>query len=304
MPSPTPVLVFGPTGGVGSSAALTAHRLGAHVYLAMRDTNKSVRGLSNPQDGFTRVQADLSDPKSLTAAVQTSGAKSAFVYVLHQSPDHMTSAFAALKDAGIEYVVLLSSYTVKGDPTQPENHVEYISALHAKTEEALRDSGLRYTAVRPAFFNTNVLWYVNDLKQGKVHLVYPETSHDYIAPSDIGTIAGKVLIQQPEESHVLLCGPELLTQYEAYSTIGKVLGKDVEIIEVDEEGWKDRLSFMPRPVLDTVANGMRKSHEGKSDLYKEPWFSEAVGNLRKWLKEEGGGTKFGQWVGENKELFA
>ncbi|KAI9875356.1 MAG: hypothetical protein M1823_007494, partial [Watsoniomyces obsoletus] len=182
----------------------------------MRDTNKSVRGLSNPQDGFTRVQADLSDPKSLTAAVQTSGAKAAFVYVVHQLPDHMTSAFAALKDAGIEYVVLLSSYTVRGDPTQPENHVEYIPALHAKTEEALRDSGLRYTALRPAFFNTNVLWYANDLKQGKVHLLYPELSYDFIAPSDIGTIAGKVLIQQPTESQVPLCGPELLTQYEAY----------------------------------------------------------------------------------------
>tara|TARA_R110002003_G_scaffold45_20_gene3657 strand:- start:17586 stop:18497 length:912 start_codon:yes stop_codon:yes gene_type:complete len=303
MSSPKSVLVFGPTGGVGSSAAHTAHRLGVHVYLAMRDTNKSIPGLSNPQDGYTRVQADLSDPKSLTSAVHKSGAKAAFAYVLHQSPDPMASSFAALKDAGIEYVVLLSSYTVKGDPSAPENHLDFIGALHAKTEMALKESGLRYTALRPAFFNTNVFWNLADIKKGYVELLYPDIQFDFIAPSDIGIVAATVLIQQPQESHLLLCGPELLTQYQAYGIVGKVLGKEIKVKALSEQEWRDKLSYMPKPVLDTLAKGMRDSHEGV-DAYKDEWYNEGVGNLKKWTKGQGGGKEFGEWVAENKDVFA
>lgn len=140
------VLVFGPTGAVGSTAALEAHRRGANVFLAMRDPKKPIKGLDD-SEGYTRIQADLSDPETVTKAIETSGAKTVFVYMIHESKDNMASTFRTMKDAGIQHVVLLSSFTIKGAPEEEANMVNYIPRVHAQTEIALRDSGIPYTAV-------------------------------------------------------------------------------------------------------------------------------------------------------------
>ena len=39
------VIIFGPTGAVGTAAAREAGKRGAKVWLAMRDTNKKIPGL-------------------------------------------------------------------------------------------------------------------------------------------------------------------------------------------------------------------------------------------------------------------
>lgn len=59
------VIVFGPTGAVGSAAARTAASLGAEVTLAMRDTAKVIPGLDDEKEkngAFERTQADLTNP--------------------------------------------------------------------------------------------------------------------------------------------------------------------------------------------------------------------------------------------------
>jgi uncharacterized protein YbjT (DUF2867 family) len=145
-PSEEKVLVFGPTGAVGSAAALEAHRRGANVFLAMRDTKKPIEGLDD-SEGYMRIQADLSDPETVRKAIEVSGAKIAFVYMIHASKDSMASTFRTMKEAGIHYVVLLSSFTIKGAPEDETNMVNYIPRAHALTEIALRDSGIPYTAV-------------------------------------------------------------------------------------------------------------------------------------------------------------
>jgi uncharacterized protein YbjT (DUF2867 family) len=146
VPSGEKVLVFGPTGAVGSAAAIEAHRRGANVILAMRDPKKPIKGLDDSED-YTRIQADLSDPETVAKAIETSGAKTAFVYMIHGSKDNMASTFRTMKEAGIQHIVLLSSFTIKGAPEEEANMVNYIPRVHAQTEIALRDSGISYTAV-------------------------------------------------------------------------------------------------------------------------------------------------------------
>jgi len=71
------VIVFGPTGHVGSAVALSAHTFGASkVVLAMRDTTKAIPGLTPDVESsrsFQRVHTDLADPASITAAVSSTG---------------------------------------------------------------------------------------------------------------------------------------------------------------------------------------------------------------------------------------
>lgn len=153
---PPNVIVFGPTGAAGRSAALEARRRGAHVCLAMRNINKPITGIETSDAGYTRVQADLSDPPSLTRAVLESSATAAFVYCQFTSNDGMAKQFAALKEAGIKYVVLLSSYKVARNARDSDMN-DFVAAGHAKTETALEESRLAYAAVRPAYFSSKRL---------------------------------------------------------------------------------------------------------------------------------------------------
>ena len=54
------VIVFGASGAVGSAAAIEARKRGAKVWLAMRDTSKTIQQLDEEEEkgGYERVQAD------------------------------------------------------------------------------------------------------------------------------------------------------------------------------------------------------------------------------------------------------
>jgi hypothetical protein len=172
------VIVFGASGAVGCAASREAHRRGASVWLAMRDTSKSISGLDSSEPGYTRIQADLSDPLSVARAIQQSSATVAFVYTIFASQDHMASTFATLKSAGIVYVVLLSSFSVRGAAHEAANMGNFIARVHAKAEVALGEAKIAFAAIRPAYFNSNVFWNREDIKNGEAGLLYPEVRFD------------------------------------------------------------------------------------------------------------------------------
>lgn len=155
MAAPRNVIIFGATGGVGSAAALKAYQEGTKVTLAMRDPSKPTASLGGIL--AEKVQADLSQPETVRTAVRQSGARTAFVYAILAMPDGMRSTFVALKEGGIESVVLLSSFAVQGDlhAIPPTDIVPYAFAM---VEIALEDVfGGRWSAVRPGYFASNVL---------------------------------------------------------------------------------------------------------------------------------------------------
>jgi uncharacterized protein YbjT (DUF2867 family) len=207
---PTPVLVFGATGAVGSACARHAHSLGATVTLAVRDTKKPIPGLSLEQEkagGYKRVQADLTQPGTITEAVAQSGAKHAFVYLIFSPPgasDPNRLALEALKAAGVEFVVFLSSFTVAlyepaidRVPAQ-----EFIPHAHAQVEVALQDIfGASYVALRPAGFASNSLRWAGMIKAGgAVKVAYPEVVFDWIVPEDIGRTGASILVGGPSST--------------------------------------------------------------------------------------------------------
>jgi uncharacterized protein YbjT (DUF2867 family) len=301
-----PVLVFGPTGAVGCSAAVEARRRGAHVYLAMRDTSKSIRGLGDESEGYTRIQADLADPDSLTNAVKQSGAESAFVYTLHGSPDYMVASFKALASAGIIYVVLLSSVSVKGLAREEENMQDYIRKVHAMTELSVEDAGIVCASIRPAYFSSNVFQYLMGIRKGEVDVLYPDVQMDYIVPSDIGTACGTILCdkrcQIPDEGTkgktVYLCGPKLVSQRDAFGIISEAINREIKVNSIAEDEWYEKMSkVMPKPVLESIANGIRKIHES-GDKFSWALWDEGSTNLRKYIGGEP--QQFKLWVEEHK----
>ena len=197
--APHKVIVFGPTGAVGSSAARTAHALGAHVVLAMRDTSKSIPGLSSSEESsgnYSRYTADLTDAASVSAVVQKTDSKHAFIYHTEPDSDGMLSTITALQKGGIELVVFLSSFSIQG-PIREVPEKDAIPWVHARVEVNLENvfGQGNYVAVRPGSFASNNLQYLEGIKKGEVSVWKPDATVDCITPEDIGQVAGTVLVK-------------------------------------------------------------------------------------------------------------
>ena len=301
------VIVFGPTGNIGSVAARTAQEHGAKVVLAMRDTKKTIPGLSSQQEqagGFERVQADLTDAGSVAAAVKKSGAKRAFIYVAFGTPDHMKSTLETLKSSGIEFVVFLSSYTISGEPkdVEPSDLIPYI---HAQVEINLDEVfGLEnYVAVRPGGFATNTLRYKSEIAAGEVKLYTPNFKLDCVTPIDMGRVSGTILAQGPKNGQrkVYVYGPQIITLSDAIHTIAKILGKTVKITTIDaEEAIEQHLSHgVPKPLAEYM---VRRFGPDEDDNLPRAHYEEGVQNVQ--LYTGAPATGFEEWVAANKGLYS
>lgn len=311
-----PVLVFGATGRVGSVAARIAQQQGAKVFLGVRDTEKPIPGLTPEQEksgGFERIQADLTIPDSIQGAVQKTGAKRAFIYLIFGSQDGMKSTITALKSSGIETVVFLSSSGVPDDITSvsPTNFIAY---QHAQVERNLQElfGAGRYVAVRPGYFASNSLRWSKMVQDGEVKMAYPNAVFDWISPGDISRVCGSLLARWPEDSDgnfsnvIRIYGPDVVPQSVAVDIIAKALAKEVKVTELDDqEGAEFYMKFigLPQHSATALVNMLKKRAEiGKSDGgYDGPSYEEGVANIQKY----GGSaaTAFRQWVEENKGEF-
>lgn len=300
------VIVFGPTGSIASIAARTAHKEGAKVYLAMRDTSKAIPGLSPEQEkagNYERVQADLTQPETITAAIQKSRAQHAFMYAAVGNQDHMKSTVEALKSAGVTFVVFLSSYTVKG-PLQEIPPEEAVSYFHARIELSLQEvyGEGNYVAIRPGGFATNSLRWKASIKAGKLPIYGPSYEMDCITPGDMGRTSGNILVNGARDGEyiVYLCGPQLRAQKEMALTIAKVLGKELEVSPQTPEQATEMYMAMgiPEPLVRDLLKHLGDDGEHWLDSAR---FEEAVENVKKYTGQDA--ETFEHWLEENKELF-
>lgn len=310
------VIVFGPTGAVGSAAARTANSLHSPVTLAMRDPSKDIPGLPFPTGQtttgtYTKVQADLTDPSTVSAAVAQSGAKHAFLYLVHNSQDHMKSTIQALKDSGITLVVFLSSFTVTGtgvealSEIQPQSIIDY---LHAQVEINLENIFGRqhFVAVRPGSFASNELQYKSGFEKGDVKITFPKSKIDCIVPEDIGRVSGTVLAKgAPEDGNhaIYLYGPQFISAHESVATIARVLGKSPKVSDC-EEGEARKILIEERgypPPLADYFMAQTKTPGGPDELFGKKVNPADRGNVKKYSGFEA--TTFEEWVRENQENF-
>ena len=314
-PTPTmtfdKVIVFGPTGNIGSITAQTASKKGAKVYLAMRDPKKAIPGLTQEAEqaaNYERLQADLTDAESIRAAVQKSGAQAAFLYLAFSSQDHMLSTFQALKDGGIQHVVFLSSFTVPRDGLEDVQAADMISFVHAQAELSLRKvfAKEQLVAIRPGSFATNALHNKSGIDARKVKILSSERVSDWITNEDMGEVSGTVLVegQRDGQDVIYLFGPEMVTQKSAFQTIGKVLGEEIDVVDVDgEEALQEYLKGgMPEPIAKYLIGLIEKtgSNGGGMDLVPGR-HEEGVANVKKYTGHQALG--FEEWAGRNKSMF-
>ncbi|KAK5050834.1 hypothetical protein LTR84_003393 [Exophiala bonariae] len=276
----------------------------------MRDTNKPIPGLDEAKvkDGrFETVHADLQIPDTVRDAVSSTQATRAFIYIAHRSPDNMRSTIQALKSAGIELVVFLSSFTIQVEPEDVKPS-EVIPYFHAQVEMNLKEAfgAGGYIAARPGSFASNTLQYKAGLESGLVKIFAPNSTVDCIAPEDIGRACGKALVEGPQDENtaMYLYGPQLISQADCVKTLAKVLGKNPTIEPMErEEAYKSFTEERrwPAPLAEYMIRQLEATDSARSLTCGYSVDAEQLSNVEKYTGKKG--ITFEEWAEQNKQMF-
>ncbi|MGA5470629.1 NAD(P)H-binding protein [Streptomyces arboris] len=215
----------------------------------MTATSRGISGADVPES-VRHIRADLADPESLRpvfdgadALFLQSGGPSAH---LLSPPDILDIA----KAGGIGRVVLLSSQGVATRPHSP-SHGE----LGQSIEDAVQQSGMDWTILRPGGFDSNAYAWVESVRTRRTAAApFADVGLPTIDPDDIAEVAAAALREEGHAGQVYeLTGPALSTPRQRAETLADALGEDVRFTEqTREEARAQMLGFMPEPVVETT----------------------------------------------------
>ncbi|WP_462187106.1 MULTISPECIES: NAD(P)H-binding protein [unclassified Frankia] len=236
-------LVTGASGNIGSRLVATL----AGSSHPVRGSSRDATSLRLPA-GVELAELDLADPGPSAAKVLR-GVETVFLYPVIGTVEAFV---AAAVDAGVQYVVLLSSpaaYEV-GEFDRP------IGQIHRGIERAVAESGLSHTVLYPSWLATNTRrgWADQIQTSGRVAMAFADAPITPIHPDDIAEVAAHLLTQETFRSRMqILTGPEPMRLRDAVAIIGDVLGADVTVEDVTREEALDLdQGRIPRPILETL----------------------------------------------------
>ncbi|MDQ0191505.1 SDR family oxidoreductase [Alicyclobacillus cycloheptanicus] len=244
------ILVTGATGNVGSEVVRLLHGSGQSVRILSRDPAKA----SFPA-GVEIAVGDLSSPATLTAALD--GVNAVFLIRVPGSDTFPQIA----KDAGVEHIVFLSSGAIES-PSETA-----IGRNHLHTENLIRQSGVKWTFLRPGAFMTNTLQWAPSIRaEGVVRAPFGDVGNAPIDPRDIASAAATALTSPGHDGQIYsLTGPEVLTPVQQVQILSSVLGKDIRFEEIPESVAEENMKrFAPPEIVDSIFTLMRDGrHHGE-----------------------------------------
>ena len=169
----------------------------------------------------------------------------------------------------MERIVKLSVRNVGHDATDP------ITSWHRAGEEAIRDSGIGWTFLRPTAFMSNALnWAGMTAADQVVHAPFAVGRAAVVDPADIAALAAACLTHDGHNHRVYeLTGPEPLSPPEQVAILSQVLGRDLRYAEANPAGTLAQMvSYaMPEELAHAIIELFRST--------VEPYNSEPTGDI-------------------------
>ncbi|HVV09380.1 NAD(P)H-binding protein [Amycolatopsis sp.] len=230
------IVVTGATGNVGRPLVQALAESGASVMAVSRKVTEL-------PDGVRHHQADLAEPHMLEPALD--GAEALFLLT---SPEFLaggdlTGVLRAARAANVQRVVLLSSQGV-ATGRHPSAH-----------EDAVRESGLEWTVLRPSGFFSNAFQWAGSVRaRREIAAPFGDVALPNIDPADIAAVAAVVLREAGHGGKsYTLTGPEPISPRQQAEAIAAALGVPIRFAEqTREEARAGMLLFMPEPVADVT----------------------------------------------------
>jgi uncharacterized protein YbjT (DUF2867 family) len=249
-------VVGGATGRVGSVVA--AELLARHQAVTVIVRNEE-RGLEWAGRGADVSVGSLDDRAFVARAVH--GAAGFFTLLpenvppddFHGTRRRMADAIAGgVQDGGVPHVVMLSAIAASlpdgNGPAKDLHYCERQLATHAK----------QLTLLRACYFQDNVSSVIPAAVHGAIYpnfLASADALIPMIATVDIGRFAANALLNPPQRTETIdVLGPPYTIRQVA-EALGRVLGKDLEVVDIPAARQSDTLveAGIPRPIADAVA---------------------------------------------------
>jgi uncharacterized protein YbjT (DUF2867 family) len=222
------ILVVGATGTNGREVVSRLAAAGQPVRAMARNPAKAgeLRGAN-----VEVVAGDLDDPASLDAAA--AGADRAFFLapVDRRYTGWFRNFLDAAKRAGVSHLVKFSGFGAG------VNSPSELMRQHGETDDALANSGLGYTILRPNSFHQNLLWSAGSIKsQGAFYLPIGDARQSLVDVRDIADVAVEVLTKPGHEGRIYeITGPQSLSFHDVAAALSSVLGRPIRYVPVPRE---------------------------------------------------------------------
>ena len=220
------ILVTGARGNIARALVGQLLDAGQDVRAAGRDP-----GRARLPAGVEVVAADLARPESWDAALN--GVTKAFLYAGTAGLDGFLP-----RAGGLAHVVLLSA--AGADPVSEDA----ITRAHGEAEQAVRDSAVPWTFLRPGGFAANRLLWAEPIRAaGVVRDPFPDSHSALIHEADIAAVAACALTTSGHTGAAYtLTGPESLTVRRQAALIGLAAGRPVRVEVQDLDDYRRELT--------------------------------------------------------------
>jgi uncharacterized protein YbjT (DUF2867 family) len=269
------ILVTGATGTIGSELVRQLVARGVPV-----------RGMTRKsQEPF--VQGDFEDPDSLRKAI--AGVDAVFLLTAPGAwvPAHDRALVAAAVDAGVQKIVKLSAIGTTDDAPADGG---LPASWHAAGERAVRESGLRWTILRPAGFASNVLRWVPAIRDAQpIPNQTGSGRHAFVDPRDVAAVAAEALLADHHEQIYTLTGPEPLSVPEQVAVLSDVLGSALTVVDVPLEVYAEQLraAGLDEAVVAVALRGAELIRSGGEETVTDDVarvLGRPAGTFREWVR--------------------
>ena len=138
--------------------------------------------------------------------------------------------------AGVKHVVKLSIIGASLEaPTR-------FARTHAKVEQALKESGMAWTLLRPTGFMQNTLAWGLQVIDGTFYSPVPDAAFSIVDARDVAEVAAAALTEDGHEGKAYgLSGPEAVSYRDQATRLFKAAGRDIDVEEIPVETLKREL---------------------------------------------------------------
>jgi uncharacterized protein YbjT (DUF2867 family) len=268
-----------------------AGNVGAEVVRALTAADQRVRALvrsgrpAGLPPGVEAVAGDLNRPESLAEAL--AGVRGVFLLPGYED---MKGVLAEVRGAGVERVVLLSgSSAASGDSSNA------VSAYMIRSEDAVRESGVPFTILRPFGFMSNALRWRDQLEAGDVvREPFADVAVAVVDPADIGAVAATALLADGHEGRIhVVSGPQALRPADRVGILGAALGRELRLEALSDDEARTQMSAqMPVEYVDAFFDFYVDGSLDESQV--QPTVREVLGREPR---------TFEQWVAAHADAF-
>jgi uncharacterized protein YbjT (DUF2867 family) len=277
------IVVVGGTGRVGRQLVSQLAERGLLVRAVSRDLNPG----SLPP-AVERARADLADPASLEPHLK--GAQSLFLLWPFTSAEVTAGLAPKVAEIAARHVARVVYLSAQPAAEQPDS-------FWALVEQAIEETGIASTFLRPTGFAANTLMWADQIRSGDVvRWPFGAARRALIDERDVASVAVRALTEDGHAgARYVLTGPEVLTQAEQLAAIGAAIGRHLSWEELPREAALQAL---------TAAWGDRAFAESAVDAWE--WFVDHPETVNPTVEAITGvaARTFGDWAAVNAAEFS